>query len=102
MGRLNQLQDMERAALVGAVLSECRRVCYLLRMEEPSEIAAVEQEALALVADPALPPRLTMDEIERGRQDMYDAARKRGVPLEEVKPEIDALIGSLVAAIRSQ
>ncbi len=103
MGSLTKhVKAMEREALKSAVLVECQRVCYLLGMEQPSEIAAVEQEALALIADPTLPPRLTMDEIERGRQDMYGAARARGADLETVKPEIDALLDSLVATIQAQ
>ncbi len=103
MGSLTtHVKAMEREALKSAVLSECRHVCFLLGMEQPSEIAAVEQEALALIADPTLPPRLTMDEIERGRQDMYGAARARGVDLETVKPEIDVLVDSLVEAVRAQ
>ncbi len=103
MGSLkSQLQDMERAALTSAVLSECRRVCYLLGMEESSDIAEVEQEALRIIANPTLPPRLTMDEIQRSREDMYGAARARGIEPETVKPEIDALVDSLIEAVRAQ
>ncbi len=101
-GMRKHLLVMERDALTSAVLSECRRVCFLFGMEEPSEIAAVEQEALRLIADPTLPPRLTLEEIERGRHDMYGAARARGVDPETVKPEIDALLDSLVATIQAQ
>lgn len=102
MGGLKRhLKRMERDAYTRAVLSECRRVCFLFGMEQPSEIAAVEQEALALIADPTLPPQLTLEEIERGRQDMYGAARARGVDPATVKPEIDALVDSLIAALRA-
>ncbi len=80
-----------QAAYETEVKGECRRVALMAGLD-PAE---VEAEALWLVRNPQ-PPRVLAAQIESERQSMYAVARTRGVPLEEVKAEIDAVIRSLL------
>ncbi len=63
--------------------------------------AEVEVEALWLARNPQ-PLGFTVAQIEGEREVMYAIARKRGVPLEEVKADIDAVIDGLLAQRASQ
>ncbi len=86
-----------QAAYEAEVLAECRRVAILFDLP-PAE---VEVEALWLARNPQ-PLEVTVDQIENEREVMYAIARKRGVPLEEVKADIDAVIDGLLAQRASQ
>ncbi len=85
-----------QAAFETEVLSECQRVAILFDLD-PAE---VEAEALWLARNPQ-PLGFTPEQIERERAILYAVAEKRGVPLDEVKSEIDAVIDSLLASVRA-
>jgi hypothetical protein len=64
------------------------------------DVADVEDEALWLLRNPQQ-LGFTPEQIEAEREIMYEEARKRGVPLAEVKADIDAVIDSLLASVRA-
>lgn len=95
MGRVTrQLQNLERTALTNAVLSECRRVCSLLGMENPTDVAACVEEALFELAHPEAVEPITPAELERAREDMIELAHKRGDDPETARVEIEAFLSA--------
>lgn len=82
------------------MLSECKRVADLFGL---TDVRGVEEEALRMVRNPQLAPdEFTPEQIEGEREVMYAVARKRGVPLEDCKAEIDRLVDSLIASVEAQ
>lgn len=80
-------------------MAACERAAYLFDVP----VEPVRQEALWLLQHPEVAPdEFTVEQIEGEREVMYDSARKRGIPLEAVKPEIDQLVDALKAAVEAQ
>ncbi len=93
MGSLTtHVKALERDAYTQALRRECHCVAILFGVD-PAE---VEAEALWLLRNPQQ-LGFTAEQIEGEREIMYAVARKRGVPLDEVKADIDAVISGLLA-----
>lgn len=89
----------QQRRLTQEVLTECERVAQILGLRTSD----LTEEALHLLVHPELAPDFTPEQVELEREVMYREARVRcsriGKNFDDVKPEIDALVDSIITAV---